>query len=802
VNLSAAEIEALQAAIPTMPVEEQLSTLQMLERLEKQMQIEDARSDLLAFAHEVYPNYAVGAHHRHMAKLFKDVVDGKKSRIIINIAPRFGKSELTSYLLPAWFLGHRPDAKIIMATHTQSLSEDFGRRVRNLIADPDYQRIFPETTLQTDSKSAGNWNTRQGGKYFAAGVGGSIAGRGADLLVIDDPHSEQDIKTGTRLSFDTAFNWYQTGPRQRLMWGAAIIVVMCMTGDTPVLMADGSEKPLRDVVPGDEVATYEDGRLSTARVLNHRSNGVDDIYCVRTRSGRMLRANERHPFLVDFEGERRWVRLRDLKPGMSLVAFKGVGDRPEIKNAQDCAAHVVPRQATTARILTPAIVRWATTASGRARRVLAATRQRLLSACVSAATTRGALLARKLPSIVAGDASSTGTASRWSSTKRWLQSAVTDATCAASRLLRPTLARTGTASSVSTTITRLDEFEGFCATTAISQSATGKPAASSNVPRPTCDEPDEIVSIVEAGREEVFDVQVERTENFIASGVVSHNTRWATYDLTARLLDYAAKNPDADQWEVVEFPAIMPSGKSLWPEKWSTEALLRTKASLDPKYWTAQYMQQPSSDEAAIIARDHWRVWEKDRPPSCEYVIQSLDAAAELNTRRDFTSITTWGVFKNEYEDDDYQLILLDRVNQRMQFPEMKAKALEQYKQWDPDCFIVEKKNNGTPLYQEMRYMGLPVQEYTPHRGSGDKVARLNAVADIVKSGKVWIPDTWWARELIDQVAQFPNGMNDDDVDTTAMALMRFRQGGYLSLKTDDILADKTPFQARRAAYY
>ena len=504
-NLSQAEISALSAALPQMTLAEQQALLEQLENAEKALALSEARGDLLKFTERVYPHYSVGAHHRVMARLFRDVVEGRKNRIIINIAPRFGKSELTSYLLPGWFLGHKPDAKVIMATHTQSLSEDFGRRVRNLIADPEYQEIFPETSLQTDSKSAGVWGTKQGGRYYAVGVGGALAGRGADLLIIDDPHSEQDIKTGTRNAFDMAFNWYQTGPRQRLQWGGAIILVM---------------------------------------------------------------------------------------------------------------------------------------------------------------------------------------------------------------------------------------------------------------------------------------------------------TRWATYDLTARLLDYAAKNPDADQWEVVEFPAILPSGKSLWPDKWSTEALLKTKASLDAKYWTAQYMQNPSADEAAIIARSEWRVWERSEPPKCTYIIQCLDSAAETNNRADFTSITTWGVFVNEQEREENQIILLDRINKRMQFPELKAKAVEQYERWSPDAFVVEKKGSGTPLYQELRLMGLPVQEYTPHRGSGDKVARLNAVADIVRSGKVWIPDTWWARELIEQVAQFPNGQNDDDVDTTSMALMRFRQGMFLTLQTDGVLDDKSQFYGRRAAYY
>lgn len=785
-----------------MALEEKLATLEMLEKMESQMRVTAARNDLLEFTKEVYPNYDVGAHHRQMAKLFKEVIQGKKSRIIINVAPRHGKSELTSYLLPAWFLGHKPDAKIIMATHTQSLSEDFGRRVRNLIADPDYQSIFPETTLQTDSKSAGNWNTRQGGKYYAVGVGGALAGRGADLLVIDDPHSEQDIKTGTRLPFDAAWSWYQTGPRQRLMWGGAIIVVMCMTGDTLVMLPDGSEKPLRDVRPGDEIATYENGRITTSHVENWRSNGVDDVYTVRTQSGKILRANERHPFLVEIEGERRWVRVKDLMPGMLLVATKGALAPHVRSRSQGFVTRAKQGIHTIAATLKRGIDRLGIMENGAACSAVGVPSLQQVWACAVRATNKSTRNLRLLKSAGLA-ASSIGMESLLSSTKQCFRSVATCVTFADSPLPQKTLEPTGTESCASITATKLGEFEGFFATTATLQSGTGSARTSFSEQQSICGVTlDAISSVVFSGREEVFDLQVSRTENFIANGVVSHNTRWATYDLTARLLDYGAKNPDADQWEVIEFPAIMPSGKALWPQKWSLEALLRTKASLDPKYWTAQYMQDPSSDEAAIIARTDWRMWERDTPPKCTYLIQALDAAAETTNRADFTSITTWGVFQHEQERDEYQIILLDRVNERMQFPDLKAKSLEQYKRWEPDAFIVEKKSSGTALYQELRFMGLPVQEYTPHRGSGDKVARLNAVADIVRSGKVWIPNTWWARELVEQIAQFPNGANDDDVDTTSMALMRFRQGGYLTLESDDTLSDKTPFYPRRAAYY
>jgi len=803
VNLSPAEIAALEAALPSMGAEEKLALLQQLEAAETAADLAGARGDLLKFAHRVYPNFSVGSHHRVMARLFKDVVEGRKNRIIINMPPRHSKSETTSYLLPAWFFGHKPDAKVIMATHTQSLSEDFGRRVRNLIADPDYQEIFPETSLQTDSKSAGVWGTKQGGRYYAVGVGGALAGRGADLLIIDDAHSEQDIKTGTRLAFDMAWNWYQTGPRQRLQWGGAVIVCMCMTGDTPVLMAGGAEKPLRDIRPGDTVATYENGAVTTAKVVNWRSSGVDDILTVQTRSGRILRANERHPFLVDFDGERRWVRLRNLKPGMSLVATRDAAAQHDRRLDPGFVRRAKQRSRTIRSTLTHCITQWVTTASGRAWDVLNAGSLSQAKGYAQVATTNSTHTQNKHQNNGVRTALSYGMASRQSATMRWLQNAATDAMSAVNCLLPRTPALIGAGNCASITATTRVGSGGCSATTATSQWGTAKAPKSSFSPLSTYDVTlDAIVSIAPTGKEEVFDVEIERTENFIANGFVSHNTRWATYDLTARLLDYAAKNPDADQWEVVEFPAILPSGKSLWPEKWPLEELLKTKASLDSKYWSAQYMQNPSSDEAAIIGRTEWRVWEKDKPPKCTYLIQCLDAAAETNNRSDYTSITTWGVFQNDSEREEHQIILLDRINERMQFPELKAKSIEQFKRWEPDAFIVEKKSSGSALYQELRFMGLPVQEYTPHRGSGDKVARLNAVADIVRTGKVWIPDTWWARELIDQVAQFPNGAHDDDVDTTSMALMRFRQGGYLTLETDDTLTDKSQFYGRRAAYY
>ena len=489
-----------------MTVQEKMEALDLLDRAADHHRKNKARTDMIEFAKSVYPGFKVGPHHRKLAAIFKDVIEGRKKRVIINIAPRMGKSEFSSYLFPAYFLGNFPEKKIIMGTHTAGLSEDFGRRVRNLIETEEYHELFPTTQVADDQKAAGKWSTSAGGQYYAAGVGGALAGRGADLFVIDDPHSEQDVKINSRLAFDTAWSWFQTGPLQRLMPGGAIIIIM---------------------------------------------------------------------------------------------------------------------------------------------------------------------------------------------------------------------------------------------------------------------------------------------------------TRWSKLDLTGRLLDYQTKNPDSEPWEVVELPAILnedtDNEKSLWPEQWPLESLKSKKAAMDPQYWNAQYMQNPVSNTAAIVSRNAWRIWPSDEPPSCEYIIQSWDTAFEAKTTADYSACTTWGVFYNEEEKHKAQIILLDAFKDRMAFPELKQYALKHYKSWEPDAFIVEKKAAGAPLIQELRSMGIPVEEYTPSRGN-DKIVRLNAVSDLFASGMVWAPDTRWAREVIEEVASFPNGENDDYVDTTSQALLRFRRGGFIPLDSDE--QDEPRYFRRRTYEY
>ena len=503
--ISPEELALLEGSLPAMSDEEMVRHLDMINRYKKELIQAQGKNHFLDFILHVYPDYKIGDHHRKLAQLFEDIANGKKKRIIVNIAPRHGKSELISYLAPAWFLGKHPAKKVIMASHTADLAVNFGRRVRNLVGSDAYKDVFPQVELQADSKSASRWGTNFNGEYFAIGVGGALAGRGADLFIIDDPHSEQDAKLGKPDVFLPAWEWFQSGPLQRLMPGGAIIVVM---------------------------------------------------------------------------------------------------------------------------------------------------------------------------------------------------------------------------------------------------------------------------------------------------------TRWSKLDLTGQIVNQMVKNDEVDDWEVVEFPAILENKQgeevSLWPDFWPLEELQSRRAALDVRYWNAQYMQNPVSEEGALIKREWWNIWEKETPPPCEFIIMTLDAAQEANNRSDYNALTTWGVFFNE-EVNNYNIILLNAIKRRLEFPELKQLCIEEYKDWEPDAFIVEKKSNGAALYQEFRRMGIPVGEFTPGKGQ-DKISRVNSVSDLFSSGIVWAPDHRWAYEVIEECNDFPSGANDDLVDATTLALARFRQGGFIRLPSDekdDIPGFRSPSQKR-----
>ena len=275
-------------------------------------------------------------------------------------------------------------------------------------------------------------------------------------------------------------------------------------------------------------------------------------------------------------------------------------------------------------------------------------------------------------------------------------------------------------------------------------------------------------------------------------------TRWAENDLTGKLLKQQGRDILADQWEVVEFPALMPeTNEPLWGEFWNKKDLLAVKGSLSIGKWEAQWQQNPTSESAAILKREWWKKWEKEDLPPLQYIMQSYDTAYSKKESADYSAITTWGVFYPE-EGEAPNIILVDAKRGRWDFPELKRISYEEYKYWEPEMVLIEAKASGMPLTQELRATGVPVTNYSPSRGN-DKHMRVNSVAPLLESGLVWAPESRWSEEVIEECAQFPAGENDDYVDTVTQALRRFREGGFITHPSDYEDDDPVP---RERIYY
>jgi len=1115
--------------IPTilqhLSVQEQERLLAELDKLSEMKEIKLAQTKFIEFVKQMWPSFIAGRHHARMAEAFERVVAGTCKRLIINMPPRHTKSEFASYLLPAWFLGKFPNKKVIQTSHTAELAVGFGRKVRNLVDTDQYHKVFPDLVLQADSKAAGRWNTSKGGDYFAIGVGGAVTGKGADLLIIDDPHALEvstpiatpngfvalgelkvgdyvygpdgeptkvvakspvyegrelyavttydgetiladakhlwNVRTSTRTNnpyrnlmtkelvesrsspfmiprhsavqypvrdlpvdpwvlgawlgdgtssvgrmtahpddavfmrgefkrrgytttdlankfsfgvlglrkqlidqgvlnnkhipevyltasfhqrmdllcglmdtdgnvtasgqcafhnknaalvdqvvellrslgrkcqrrtyetkgkfgactmhrvtfklkdsalmprkryrtktthdkqhrsitvettdrigavqcitveredglflagrgyvithnseqeaalaeinpdiYDKTYEWYTSGPRQRLQPGAAIVIVMCMTGGTMVRMADNTQKRLRDVRPGDYVATYKDGVMGIARVVNFQSSGVDDVFTIKTRSGKVVRANKEHPFLVEHAGERKWARVKHLSAGMSIVVTTDVNAPHAHKSGQDCAAPAKQSKPTIRKIQKLHTGLLGITGNGKVKRALnVETLTSTAADCVSFAIGNSIPLQNIPQNNAAPAESNIAMASPCISTRRWSRSEAIGVMSAAKNLPKKTRVRIGEANFASTIAMKLALYADCCVTTVISLwGMVELPKFCRKLQSIYAFVADPIIEITSSGQEEVFDIEVQHTGNFIANGVVSHNTRWSKRDLTARVIQAAAQR-GGEEWEVIEFPALLPSGNALWPEFWPIEELLALREELPNSKWQAQYQQNPVSEASAIVKREWWKTWEHDDPPKCDFILMSWDTAFEKNQRADYSACTTWGVFYRDNAETGLKManiILLNAVRDRLEFPALKRKVLAEYKEWEPDSIIIEKKASGAPLIYELRSMGVPVQEFTPTRGN-DKISRLNAISDIFASGLVWAPATRWAEEVIEEIASFPSGEHDDYVDSTSMALARFRKGGYIRSVLDE--EDEVEYfkSKRHAGYY
>ena len=263
-DFSETEIQVMLDNLDQYTPDEMVEIDRMVDELATRGKNQKAYDDLVAFCKHMQPDYIVGKHHRLLANMLMDIEQGKKDRICVNIPPRHSKSQLVSIFFPAWFLGRNPNKKVMMVSHTTDLAVDFGRKVRNLIATEDYAAIFPTVKLAVDSKSAGRWNTNSGGEYYACGIGSSIAGRGADLLLVDDPHSEQDVINGNFEVFEKAYDWFTFGARTRLMPNGRVAIIQTrwhmddLTGRVTKDMSQNAKSDQYEVVEFPAILKVED----------------------------------------------------------------------------------------------------------------------------------------------------------------------------------------------------------------------------------------------------------------------------------------------------------------------------------------------------------------------------------------------------------------------------------------------------------------------------------------------------------------------------------------------------------------
>jgi len=720
------------------------------------------------------------------------------------------KSEFASYLLPAWFLGLNPGKKIIQCSHTGELAVGFGRKVRNLVDTEVYHETFPDLKLAADSKAAGRWNTSKGGDYFAIGVGGAVTGKGADVLIIDDPHAlEVSTLIPTMKGFvelqDLAVGDFVFGPDgepTKVVAKSAVYherqLYAVETYDGATIYADAEHlwrirTSTRVTDPYQNVPTREllTKRSSAFMIPRHSAvqyevaNLPVDPWVLgawlgdgTSSLGRMT-AHPDDAIFMRGEYKRRGYETTDLTDKFSfgvkglraeLIAL-GVLDNKHIPQAYLTASFHQRMDLLCGLIdtdgnvtiggqcvfhnkdvaLVDQVVELLHSLGRKCRRRSYHTKGKF-GACLMHRVTFKlkdcALMPRKRHR------------TKTTHDKQHRSIVVTDT------------GRTGSVQCI--TVEREDGLflagRGYVVTHNSEQEAA-------------------IAEINPDIYDKTYEWYTSGPRQRLQPGgaIVVVMTRWSKRDLTGQILKDAAANGSLDEWEVIEFPAILPSGNPLWPEFWDLDELEKVKRDVPNSKWMAQYQQNPVSESAAIVKREWWQEWPHDEPPNCDFILQSWDTAFEKTSRADYSACTTWGVF---YQPDDNgttqaNIILLNAFRDRMEFPELKRAAIEEYKEWQPDGIIIEKKASGAPLIYEMRAMGIPVQEFTPTRGN-DKISRLNGVADIFASGRVWAPATRWAEEVIDEVADFPAGQNDDYVDTVSMAMHRFRRGGYVTTNLDE----------------
>lgn len=831
-------------AIPNLSTEQMAELVALLDEMEERQFVKKAQDNFVAFIKAVETAldapYKLGTHLKRLISLLEDVEMGTKDRIAVSIAPRFGKSQTISILYPAWYLGRHPDHKVIVASHTADLAVDMARKVRNLMQTPEYKRIFPGVSIASDAKAAGKWDTNKGGTFYACGTGGALAGRGAHLCVLPSttvytkergPVPAESVQVGEHLR--SWHGWARVTDRITPHHEATVVIAgsLRVSPTHPIWTYTRGWVSADEICPTDTLWTMTLIDIMMTRLLT----GAHYVYTWYESHAGLQHLGTNAAAVHKSEGSQLHHLRRCWDSGMRalgqlLQLLRRHGRAP---NSRAHAGQGGPQRELLQGELS--VGRHGDAAE---QPEFCAEDNRVRTDTISGpvGSQNGFDAGYDLTSGgYHGDDSRAGTtsstyesqhAARYTAVGGWFRR------CAA-RLLSSSCEILGYPG------LRADE-EGYLAKLGWQiQNGLGlllgvRLAGASSVAHHS---PQQFVNFT-----------VDGDHTFIGDRVLSHNcivddphseqdlksgnfdaldtaydwfrlglrtrlmpggklcilhTRWSQKDLIGRLTKDMVVTPEADQYEVFEFPAILTDAdgaeKSLWPEQWSVESLQRTRASMAPWMWNANYMQNPTARDSSIIKADWIQWWEHDDPPPCDFIVQGWDTALTTKERSDYSVCQTWGVWFDE-ETNLQHAILLNRSKGKYEFPELKQEAHEQFINWEPDSLIIEAKASGQPLIDELRRSGIYVQDFSPGKGN-DKIARLNAVADMFASGQVWFPRRRWAEETVDEILAFPSGEHDDDVDTATLCLMRIRKGGYLPLHTDKHEPEYN-LGGRRKSYY
>lgn len=834
--------EVLQKALLNASPTDRIKIERLVAELNKRKKREEAQEDFLAFVRSQWPDFISGAHHRRIAKLFEAVARGEKRRIIINLAPRHTKSEFASFLFPAWFLGKFPKKKVMQVSNTAELAEGFGRKVRNLLETEEYKEIFPDVELRSDSKAAGRWNTNYGGDYYATGVGAALAGRGADLCI-----AEGSIvyckRRGPVVAGNVSIGDYILGSD-----GYGRVEAVIHSTHTESVFVDGAEfskqHPIWTVNRGWVAA----GELTSSDWLQS-VKWYDRLSALLTKRWYYATYNQateiasnllfqRILHLVGYAAEmfqsqcsklqqlwsQRYSSLRTLEQIYQLYSRYGVSPITKAHAGSDRQYGALHTGELPVGVYGGAVQQQAEQRShysvwGNAHISPVGAEDRLDQRHDKAPDIQDEAFPGRGPTNgkreLEPEKSATALfdwriGSRIRITRHYgegyrilqkegasrLERVVQNILRVCLGIRRPRKVKTVTHTGARFVNFMVGGHHTFIVNPYLTHNCIIDDPHSEN---------EALQAQFNPGvYDKVYDWFTTGPRQRLQPGgaIIIVQTRWSLRDLTGQILETASQRAGADQWEVFEFPAILPSGNPLWPEYWSREMLEAIRAEIPTGKWQAQYQQDPTSDENAIIKRADWQVWDKEDPPRVNYVIMAMDTAFEAKKSADYSAAVFFGVWDNPEDGDQPNIILLNAWRDKLEFPELKARTLEMYKEWEPDSVIIEKKASGAPLIAELRRTGIPVQEYTPSRGN-DKITRLNSIADIFASGKVWAPRKRWAEELIDEVASFPSGRYDDFVDCVSLALSRFRAGGFVGTQHDkNDYEDEWMYRGRTAKYY